>query len=250
MSTVRRSPNYPYIKLGDAINKLNLIYEHEDDHFAPVDAIASHWKMSTTSSSLGKVIGALLQYNLIEEKGSGDGRHLKVSSLGLDILLREEDDDMRIAALKKAALAPKIHRELWDKYDGRLPKSDQSLRIYLLKDREEGVFNKDRVDAFLASFRATLAYSGLTDGDTIGDEKQEIEQDNEQPIESQVISEKQAKMLDIPIVLPTLRMGKISLPKDMNEAEFQFLLDMLTVWKGAIVKDSPTTVKSALSSEG
>jgi hypothetical protein len=168
---VRRSPNYPYLALSQAIGKARTLHDSEHDHFVPVEAAARLWKLSPTSSSLQKTIAALTQYGLIEEKGSGSGRQVKVSGRALDILIRPDHSPERQKALRDAALAPKLHSELWEKYDKRLPKSDESLRVFLLREREDGVFNKDSVDDFLKRFRETLAFAKIDDGTTIGEAK-------------------------------------------------------------------------------
>ena len=42
--------------------------------------------------------------------------------------------------------------------------------VYLVREREDGEFNKLHVDSFIQQFRETLAFSGLTGSDKIVDE--------------------------------------------------------------------------------
>jgi len=158
---VKRSPNYPYCGLADCVTKAARLYEANDDHFAGIEAIAQQLGYTKTSSSLGKVVGALGQFGLIEEKGKGLARQIKVSEAFLDIHLRGESSEEYKAAIQDAVLGPKIYKELWDKYEGKLPPQNESIRIYLLRERPDGVFNKGVVDGFISQFRADLTHAGL-----------------------------------------------------------------------------------------
>lgn len=162
-----RSPAYPAFDLKSCIDKAQTIYNVEDKHFAPLEAIAAHWAYKANNSAFMQYLSALKQFGLLDEEGSNENRKFRLTDRALDILAYGEKDEKRLRAIKEAALAPKIHSELWAKYGGKLPHEDVSIRVYLIRERTEGAFNKDYVDDFIAQFRETLAFSGLTGTDTI-----------------------------------------------------------------------------------
>src|SRR5690242_3447624 len=96
------------------------------------DAILDHWGYSPKSGPGFGVLGALKRFGLLKGEGPGKSR---LSDLALRIVLdeREESSD-RDAAIKQAALAPGIHREILEKYPDGLP-SDATLRHFLRLDR-------------------------------------------------------------------------------------------------------------------
>lgn len=163
-----RSPAYPAYGLEDSISKAHLLYKQEDRHPVPVEVAMQHWGYKSTSSGGIQSISSLKQFGLLDEDGGSANREVRLSQLALTILLHENDSEERAEAIRIAALNPKIHREMWDKYSGKLP-SDASIKVYLTLNREQGVFNKDAVDGFIEQFRATIEYAQLTDFDKIQD---------------------------------------------------------------------------------
>lgn len=168
----RRSPNYPYLGLKESLKWTHVLYEANDSHYAGLGAVAAQLGLSVKSSSLLKYIGAMSQFGLVEDKGSGESRQVKVSDSGLDLVLKGENTEEWVQLLKKAALKPKLHSELWTKYGGQLPPSDDGIRFYLLREREEGKFNRSTVDGFIEQLRKTLKYAGLDkkEGSSVADE--------------------------------------------------------------------------------
>lgn len=156
--TGARSPNYPYIALPEALDRITKLYKEEHRQAAPWGVAATHWSYSPTSSSMDKVVGALNAYGLIDTEGSGDDRKLKLSSRALDIVEdQREESAERDRAIQDAALSPPVHRSLRDKFGHRLP-SDGTISTYLV--RELG-FNPKSVDAVIANYRSTIERAGL-----------------------------------------------------------------------------------------
>lgn len=153
-----RSPNYPVIGLDTALSRVRAVYDAERRNWAPVSSLYAHWGYSATSSGGRQVLAALNSYGLLEFQGSGPNREARVSPRALKWLTDLPDKE---AALREAALAPRLHKELWDKYSqGGLP-SDQTLRAYLIEQRR---FNPDTVESFIQQFRATLAFAKVQEG--------------------------------------------------------------------------------------
>lgn len=62
-------------------------------------------------------------------------------------------------------MAPTIHKEVWDHYEGDIP-HDDILKDYLLWERPENSrFTEDAVDSFISRLRETLSYAKLTGDD-------------------------------------------------------------------------------------
>jgi hypothetical protein len=159
-----RSPAYPAIDLKTAISKAEIIWKHEKRTAAPVAVVTKHCGLDIKSSGAQRLISALKQFGLVVEHGGGDDRKVKLSDRALDILLADPDDaPRRTEAIKAAALSPKIHKNLWDHYNGELP-SDATLRAYLLRDLE---FNDSHVDSFIKEFRSTVGFAKLAGSDIL-----------------------------------------------------------------------------------
>lgn len=159
-----RSPAYPAFNLETAIEKARAIYRHEKRAAAPVSVVTKHCGLDIKSSGGLRLIAALKQFALAVEQGGGEDRKIQLSEVALDILLAPSDDDpKRIAAIKRAALSPKIHKKLWDHYQGELP-SDANIASYLVRELE---FNDAQVNRFIKEFRSTIAFAKLQSSDTM-----------------------------------------------------------------------------------
>jgi hypothetical protein len=162
-----RSPSYPFIDLKDAIHYAKLAYDEEDRHPFTPEAAAAHWDYKATSSAVSQVISALKQFGLITDEPGNGSRRVRLSSLALDLMVHEDESNpRRRELLQTAALNPKIHREIWSKYGGKLP-SVTSLKIYLLREREGAPFNKDHVDKFISQLLETIEFAKLTESDKL-----------------------------------------------------------------------------------
>jgi hypothetical protein len=153
-----RSPAYPGIPLDVAIARARVVYEHERRHAAPIAAILGHWGYGSKSSGGFSTLAALKQYGLLEDEGSGARRKAHLTDLAFAILLDEREDSAdRRESIRRAALYPGIHQELWDSFGPDLP-SEASLRTHLLMDRD---FTESGVKDFLPVFRRTIEFAGL-----------------------------------------------------------------------------------------
>jgi hypothetical protein len=170
-----RSPNYPGIGLKEAVSRIEKVYRA--DGLAPAlrDAALKHMGFERLSGDAGRVLSALRGFGLIQEE---DGR-LKLTQRGIDIVARPADDPKRAAALRDAAMSPAIYKDLLREYPGGRV-SDLSLRSELLAVKK---FNPNSVDDFIGDFRATIAFSGLTDIQVI-ELREENSGDDEVPLPS------------------------------------------------------------------
>jgi hypothetical protein len=168
-----RSPAYPFISLRKAVERAEQFYRQERRHAAHLSTAAKHWGYKEKSSGGLQTISALKQFGLLEDEGSGGDRRVKLTDLAFAILLDEvSGSPERAAALKKAALSPKLYAEMFAKWGIALP-SDENIRTFLKRDKS---FNDEAVTGVIKDFRDTLEYSKLGDADTIaGKEEGDVE---------------------------------------------------------------------------
>lgn len=157
-----RSPNYPLFDLKEAVAKAKAVYEQERLHDASLDVIVSHWGYSGLNGRSRRALAAMNAYGLLEYTGSGEGRTAKLTA-DAQIIVLEADGYQK--AIRRAALAPRINSELYERYkDDGLP-SDKNLRDQLIiKDG----FKDDIVDKFIQEFKSTAAFAKLFSGGTMG----------------------------------------------------------------------------------
>lgn len=158
-----RSPAYPYIGLEQAIARAQTILDSEGRIAVPAEAVYKDWGYKAESGPSKSTLSALRKFGLVEYRGGGADRKVQLTDRAIDILLRERGDPKRQEAVRAAALAPKIHADLYERYREGLP-SDHTLTSDLRRDLR---FSEVAVRDFISQFRDTLAFAGLTDAGTI-----------------------------------------------------------------------------------
>jgi hypothetical protein len=141
-----RSPEYPAISLGEAIDKIKVIYEKDYQNKISKAVIAEHLGYKSLSGASLPVLSSLNKYGLLE----GRGDETRVSDLALKIVVHEPGDSNRFVAIRTAATNPEIFLELYKKF----PKgsgSDAAIRGYLLLKK----FIPSAADTAIRSFRET-----------------------------------------------------------------------------------------------
>lgn len=157
-----RSPNYPYLDIKDAIERLQTIYEKDKRAVTTASAILEHMGYKTSSNtgksgSGGRAISALRQYGFLDEHNG----KFSVSELGFRILHLPEGSEEKQDLIKQVATNPAMFQKLLERYSYDIP-SDTTLRSYLILD--EG-FNPATVNHFIRVFRNTIEFANLTDED-------------------------------------------------------------------------------------
>lgn len=156
-----RSPNYPIIPLAKAVERASTLYQKNKTLYVPLKVACDAWDYKLGSSVADQNIAAIRAFGLIETRGQGSAREIRVSDVGRRIVLNATDRD---ALLKKMALGPSIHRELFESY--RQGASDELLRNNLLF-RESGVFNDAVVDGVIDRFKQSIQFAKLETSDII-----------------------------------------------------------------------------------
>ncbi len=186
-----RSPNYPGIDLGTAIERARQMYTAQRQHDAPVASILETWGFTPTSGGGGVVLAALLRFGLIQGQGSGDERRARLTQDALAIIRddREKSPD-RDRLVRRLALLPPIHQELWTEYEGELPPTDAALRFDLIQRRG---FTENGADEFIKEFRSTVAYAGLSASDRLAEDDGDEREDSDRR-KRQIKRERGARM--------------------------------------------------------
>ncbi len=156
-----RSPAYPAFSLKTALDKVNLIYHAHKRSPLDSDTLKRVMGYEVTTSHSMRAISALIQFNLIAEEGSTSDRRLKLSDLGLNIVLRNETDPERVDLLRKAATHPVVYHEMFELWNDGLP-SDDAISNYLLFTKN---FNPAVVPGVVRDFKATYAYAQFPSSD-------------------------------------------------------------------------------------
>ena len=152
MGTRHRSPNYPAAGLGDAVVLLKKFYAEAKR--TPVDETSAAQAIgygSLNGMSRSK-LSTLKKYGLLEDI---DGK-FRISDRGLRIVIPSGFDDV-LAALREAALAPDIFREI---HASHADASTSVLVQFLMRDK---AFTEDGARAFDAAYRDTVKVAQLDD---------------------------------------------------------------------------------------
>lgn len=182
-------------------------------------------------------LAALKKFNLLEDRGTGENRRVRLSDLARRILLDERDvSPEREQAIKEAALSPNIHAKLWNYYEGKLP-SDEKLRYKL---RMEEGFTDSATNEFIAQFKRTIEFSRLSQTEYMSkcEESQEsLAQDGERLYQNEArftppprTSKIGTKMINIPIPLPE-GTGTVTIPETMSAKSWKRLETILNAYR-------------------
>lgn len=190
-----RSPSYPGIPLGTAVQRTERLYDVLRDRPGRVDAILSHWGYRPGSGAGLVTLAALKKFGLLADEGSGKARQARLTPWGVHLGVdRREDSAERRKVIQQAALAPKVHREIWDLYSGHLP-DDDALIIQLQLERS---FTPHGAKEFVDQFRKTISYAQLSASDRFGDN----EGDTEDRQDATVRPESVRTRIEVPQVSP------------------------------------------------
>ena len=101
-----RSPNYPGLTLGEALDAVRSLYPAAQAGPLPALAAARAWGYTSVSGPVRRRLAALRQYGLIEQKRGGPAR---LSGLALTLLLRSPASSEYRTALQETAQIGRAH---------------------------------------------------------------------------------------------------------------------------------------------
>lgn len=214
----QRSPNYPSVDLGRAVELTRKLYEAARMNPFPVRAVQDRWGYKPGSSAGDQAVAALRAYGLIIVEGSGNDRKARVSDVSKHVLLDGPD---KKALLRECALKPQINKEVWEHYAGVLP-DDKAIKTYLIFEKK---FNENAVKYYVGAFRETISYAGLSTADIFdsGGDDDRGGDDKGLEIPPPPDPRRTAKdMVELKFLLPSGEL-RIYMPKNMTQADYQVL---------------------------
>ena len=156
-----RSPAFPFISLEKALERAEAFRVAEGGrprHYSPMVSVARSWGMGVKTGPALQTIAALGHFGLFEFQGSGESRTARLTDLALRILLDKQlESTERDVSIRQAALNPRIHNELWQRWQAALP-SDPTIETYLVRDRS---FSESGARDLIAEYKATIAFAKL-----------------------------------------------------------------------------------------
>ncbi|MDO8838986.1 MAG: hypothetical protein Q7V31_08645 [Parvibaculum sp.] len=182
-----RSPPYPFIPLAKAVERVKQLHPKALHHQVNFAVLADAWGYGIKSSGLIQTAAALIQFGFLTDEGSGQKRKFQLTQDAIRIAQdTDPSSDKRKAAIQRAALAPKIHKELWENY-GNSGVSDMVLRNYLIFDRTDSdgaAFSASSADALIEEYKSSISFAEITSAPPVSkDEENEEGEDEASDIE-------------------------------------------------------------------
>ncbi|HSC19373.1 MAG TPA: hypothetical protein VLC74_10695 [Rhizomicrobium sp.] len=160
-----RSPSFPFIPLGTAVDRLVAFEKYFGRHPAPAGKAGLAWGMKEKSSQADQTLAALRSFGFVVYSGSGSKREAAISEEGRRYL-RAQQESVKEACLKQAALRPKIIRKFWATW-GADRKPDPVALDELILDNG---FSDNGARSFLKVYDDTVAFAKLSTADKIAPE--------------------------------------------------------------------------------
>jgi hypothetical protein len=148
----RRSPRYPAVILSVAINGAHLLWMKNKRTAVQGEALAKALGFKGHSGPARTLIGAMRQYGLLEKEGRG----LRLSDRAILIIGSREGSEEQTAAVREAALAPDLFRDLFAAHRGE---PEDAIRSYLTLRRG---FTEPGAALAATAYQETLSLAGLT----------------------------------------------------------------------------------------
>ena len=155
-----RSPSFPFIPLQTAVERLEAFEKHFGRHPTPANRVGPAWSLKEGSSQTDQTLAALRSFGFVTYDGTGPKRLVSVSAEGRTYL-RANQDSLREASLKQAALRPKIIRKFWRLWDR--PVDAVALDTLIL----ENAFSDNGARSFLHVYDDTVTYAKLSTADKV-----------------------------------------------------------------------------------
>jgi hypothetical protein len=152
-----RSPNYPSLDLGEAIEVIRKVYAVERRAQFPRTSLAGHMGYTSINGRSLAKIGAIRAYGLI------DGREdsLTVSGTAIAILEAPDGSSDKVNAYRAAFLSPSIFARAHEQY-GNTPPSPQTFRWWLTQQGYLGEAADKAMQAYLSSLELVNSVVGTS----------------------------------------------------------------------------------------
>jgi hypothetical protein len=212
-----RSPSFPFVDLKKALERADTFRQVEGKHLVPVASAKKAWNLGDETAAGRRTVAALTQFGLFHDEGFGEARKVKLSEMALNILLDKQPQSAeRDELIRRAALTPPIHKELWGKWQNELP-SDATIETYLVRDR--GFSSNGALDV-IAEYKNTLAFAKLSQSDNMSAVNNNIQEDD---------GDLKPKV-EVGDLVNVVRSGALVFPKPVRVLKIQDNEGQLWVW--------------------
>lgn len=157
-----RSPSFPFIPLGTAIQRLEQFEKKFGRQPAPAAKVGLAWDMKEKSSQADQTLAALKSFGLVKYEGMGLARHASLTDEGRNYL-RAQQETIKKEILKVCALRPKIIRTFWASWGTDRPPNEVALDQLILQNS----FSEGGAKNFLRVYDETVTFAGLASSDKI-----------------------------------------------------------------------------------
>ena len=224
MVTKSKSPNYPGVDLGEAIELTGKLRQRVGkNQFTQGDA-AQAWGHRSASGALRVKIAALRQYGLIEGKLGNHPENPRLSRRAWELLMLAPDSREYRETLQDAALSPPLFSEVRQAHPRA---TDGVLRRYLVMDRG---FTEEGAERFISAYNSTMRLAVLDVDDTMSglEEDESASDDGDGEVDSMTTVDDRRSVgpkvpdesMTIPVPLGPDRMATVKVPNDMGVADW------------------------------
>lgn len=156
-----RSPGFPLIPLGDALQRLEQFEAHFKRTPARPDKVGEAWGISA-KAYMDRTAAALRYFGLLDYQTQPTGRMIVISDEGRKYL-RAQQESVKRQVIVAAALRPKQIANFWQEWGADRPADAACIDDLVLK---HGFSDKGARD-FLKVYDATISFAKLADSDKV-----------------------------------------------------------------------------------
>lgn len=228
----QRSPNYPGVDLAEAVSLASKMYEREKQAPFPIESAAAAWDYKGPSGPVRVRLGALRQYDLISREGRNSSR---LTNRALTILLRNEASTEHREALRSAALAPALFKEL---YETRAEASDESLKHYLIVNCG---FTDAGASHAIKAFRGTINAAGLIQPDTksrLNEDTLSEEEENSPYTHTDSTQASTTTVRTDMLTVPLPGGGSWTIPQQVTPVQWEQMQTIFNAYKPIVVQEN------------
>lgn len=163
-----RSPAYPYIDLGKAVEIIKKIHSFTRGHAVNTESLFRNLGFNGLTGSAKKTLAALKYFGLLEQQHGS--KEAKLSTRALHIIHGVEDSDEQRQAIKDAFLDPVIYAYCWDTW-GDDDIADEFMKSHLILKKG---FNDSTVMSFISGYKQSRLFAGITKSGNMSDGNDDI----------------------------------------------------------------------------
>ena len=233
--TGNRSPNYPQLSVGPAIDRAKKIYEKEYTHSMPAQVAVEALGYKSLSGTAKSVMSTLRKYGLITFDGKDS---YKVSDDTVAISELPSDDPERSAAIRRVALRPAAYKQLTEKYGSTLP-SEGAIRHFLIQSG----YQSDGANLLIKVYKETLDFIAKIPEAPNSEEAQRPSGDAKAATNQNQVSPASAA---VPAVAPAIPSTLVNIPGTHHQVPLSEKCTVEIVFRGEVTTEAIDRLKGYL----